>query len=161
VGVRTARNVASADLAGNVMETAVWAIQWDESLSVGIPEIDADHQRFIALVNDLNSAISSRQEKPEVERRLRLIIADAHIHFEHEEKLFAEYGYPDAKRHAELHAEITSQYLRILDEFHRYKDSYLWIESGLLIKKLLVDHLLQEDMKYRAFLAARMHRPSK
>ena len=31
--------------------TAVWRLDWDESLSVGIPEIDAEHQHFIKLIN--------------------------------------------------------------------------------------------------------------
>lgn len=140
------------------MDKAFWAVQWNESLSVGIAEVDADHQRFIALVNELNSAIAGRQEKPEIERRLMLLIADAKIHFEHEEKLFSEHGYPDAEHHAELHAELSSEFLRILEEFKRTEHSYCWIESGLRIKNLLVDHLLEEDMKYRDFLGPRINR---
>ena len=141
------------------MKPAVWTIQWNENLSVGIPEIDADHERFASLVNDLNDAIAARREKPEVAHRLKLIIADAKLHFEHEEKLFDEHGYPDAKHHAELHAELTGRLLHLLDEFERSQDSYHWIESGLLIKKLLVDHLLDEDMKYQDFLGPRVNRP--
>jgi hemerythrin len=142
------------------MDPAVWMIQWNERLNVGIFEVDADHQRFILLVNDLNWAISAQQEKPEVERRLRLIIADAKTHFEHEDGLFAEHGYPGANHHAELHAEVTSRFLRVLEDFNRSEDRYRWIESGLLIKKLLVDHVLEEDMKYRDFLGSRMNRTS-
>jgi hemerythrin-like metal-binding protein len=141
------------------VDPTIWTIQWNESLSVGIPEIDTDHQRFILLVNDLNWAISARQEKPEIERRLRLIITDAKTHFRHEELLFAEHGFPGAAHHAELHTELTSEFLRVLGEFNRSQDSYHWIKSGLLIKKLLVDHLLEEDMTYREFLGSRMNPP--
>jgi hemerythrin len=140
------------------MEQSVWTIHWNESLSVDIPEIDVEHQHFISLVNDLNAAIIARQQKPEIERLLILIIADARSHFEHEERLFAEHGYPDAAHHAELHAELTSQFLGVLDSFKDAGRSYRWIEAGLLIKKLLVDHLLEEDMKYRHFLGVRMKR---
>jgi len=41
-------------------ETPVWRLDWDESLSVHIPEIDAEHQHFIRLVNELNEAIAGR-----------------------------------------------------------------------------------------------------
>ena len=40
--------------------TPVWRLDWDESLSVHIPEIDAEHQHFIRLVNELNEAIAGR-----------------------------------------------------------------------------------------------------
>ena len=139
------------------MDPAVSMIRWNESLSVGIFEVDADHQRFMLLANDLNWAISAQQEKTELERRLRLIIADAKTHFEHEERLFAEHGYPDAKHHAELHAGVTSRFLRVLDDFNRSEDRYHWIENGLLVTKVLVDHLLEEDMKYREYLGSRMN----
>ena len=36
----------------------IWRLDWNESLSMYIPEIDAEHQRFIQLVNELNEAIS-------------------------------------------------------------------------------------------------------
>ena len=142
----------------NAMKPAIWTIHWNEDLSVGIPEIDQEHQRFISLVNDLNYAIAEREEKAEVERRLRLVVADATTHFEHEERLFAEYGYPDAERHAELHAELNRQLLHILGEFRQSQSSYHWIERGLLIKRLLVEHLLEEDMKYREFMEPRVNR---
>ena len=140
------------------MDPADLAIRWNERLSIGIAEIDADHQRFILLVNDLLWAISARLAKPKIEHRLRLVIRDAKTHFTHEELLFAEHGYPDANHHAELHAELMDQLLRVLDDFNRSEDYYHSIEYGSIIKQLLLNHLLDEDMKYREFLVSRMNR---
>ena len=33
-----------------------WRLDWDESMSVGITDIDTQHQHFIELVNELNKA---------------------------------------------------------------------------------------------------------
>ena len=133
----------------------VWQMEWDDSLSLGIPEMDADHRRFIALIDSLNQAIVSRQEKPEIERALNLVIDDAKSHFEHEEQMLFRHGYPDAGQHVELHAELTLRLLALMDAFHQTERGYEWLESALGIKKLAVDHLLDEDMKYRDFLKSR------
>ena len=140
------------------MNEDVWQLVWDDSLSLGIPEIDADHQRFISLIDDLNHAILSRQEKPVIERALQLVVADAKNHFEHEERLLCRYGYPDVRHHAELHAELTLQLLGVMDAFNSNERSYEWIENALRLKKLVVDHLLDEDMKYRDFIKPRLQR---
>jgi len=140
------------------MDPANPTLQWNESLSIGIPEIDADHQLFMLLVNDLIWAINARLEKPRIERRLRSVIADAKSHFTHEERLFAEHGYPGASHHAALHEELMNQLLRFLDDFGRAEDYSHAIEFGTLIKQSLLNHLLDEDMKYREFLLLRMNR---
>jgi len=143
---------------GDFMNEDVWQVVWDDSLSLGIPEIDEDHRRFISLIDDLNHAIMSRQEKPEIERALKFVVADAKDHFEHEEQLLYRYRYPEVSHHAELHAELTLQLRGVMDAFNSSERSYEWIENALRIKKLVVEHLLDEDMKYRDFLQPRLKR---
>ena len=67
--------------------TPVWRLEWNENLSVCIPEIDAEHQRFIGLVNDLNEAIVDRLDIAELQKRMQSILDDAAEHFAHEEAL--------------------------------------------------------------------------
>lgn len=70
------------------MESAPgWRLDWDESLNMYIPEIDADHQRFILLVNALNEAIVARMSMEEIKTRVRDLQDDAVTHFAHEERL--------------------------------------------------------------------------
>ncbi len=131
-----------------------WRLDWDEGLSVFIPEIDAEHQRFIRLVNELNEAIIARKELPEIQNHMQAILYDAVAHFAHEEALFREWGYPAAGEHAEKHAEITQALRQIMGRFHQDGTEYEWIEAGLLVKQALITHLLSEDMKYRDYYLA-------
>jgi len=141
------------------MEQGNTLIVWNESLSVGIPEIDEDHQRFISLINDLNQAIVSRQTKAEIGRLLKLLVVDARSHFDFEERLFEEYRYPDARRHSESHAQIMNRILAETVEFSNAEWSPAWIEKGLLIKNLLLAHLLEDDMDYRDCLSPQARAP--
>lgn len=133
-------------------ESPVWEIAWSERLSVGVAEIDEEHKRFIGLVNQLNAAIAGREPKARVEQLLEAIIDDARRHFTDENRLLAERGYPEAKQHAVIHANLLVQINAALHDVRDTEWSRFWIETGLAIKKLLVDHLLQEDMRYRDYL---------
>lgn len=131
-----------------------WRLEWNEGLSVCIPEIDAEHQRFIGLVNDLNESIVARMDKEVIKKCMQAILDDAAAHFAHEEALFKEWGYPAASEHAERHAQITLALHEIMGRFERDGTDFEWIEAGLLVKQALIDHLLIEDMKYRDYCLA-------
>lgn len=132
-------------------DSEAWEVAWSEELSVGLPEIDAEHRRFIALVNELNAAIAGREPKATIERLLHEIYLDAESHFAHEERMFAERGYPDARHHAEVHAGLLVQMRAAIQDLRETEWSRFWVETGLAIKSLLVEHLLGEDMRYRDY----------
>jgi hemerythrin-like metal-binding protein len=132
-------------------ETLPWRLDWTEALSMFIPEIDAEHRHFMKLVNELNEAIVARMAVSEVKNRMRAIQDDARAHFAHEEALFREWGYPDAEEHAKKHAEAIQFFSQTEDEFSHDRTGYEWIEAGLRVKQVLIEHLLIEDMKYRDY----------
>jgi len=119
-----------------------------------IPEIDAEHQRFIRLVNELNEAIVAHMDVEEVRKRMQAIMDDAVAHFAHEEALFKEWDNPAAGEHAKKHAQVLVAMRDIMGRFKRGGTEYEWIEAGLQVKQALVAHLLTEDMKYRDYRLA-------
>jgi hemerythrin len=129
-----------------------WEIAWSDTLSVDVPEIDAEHRQFVARVNELNKAIVEGEDKRAIERLLDLMLMEATHHFWHEQQLLADWKYPDRAVHVAKHAQLTAQLERVMREFEQADVSFAWALKGLYIKQLLVDHLLQEDMKYRDFL---------
>lgn len=133
------------------VETSQWRLDWTDELSVGVPEIDAEHQHFIQLVNELNEAIVARMDIDVVKQRMRAIQDDAVAHFAHEEALFIKWGYPAAQEHAKKHAQAIKFFHRIVDGFGDDRTGYEWIEAGLKVKQVLIEHLLIEDMKYRDY----------
>lgn len=133
------------------MESQIWRIEWSDGLSVGIPEIDADHKRFIFLVNELNRSIVGRRDVDDIKKGLLAIVDDAMQHFAHEERLFREWKYPDVDDHASKHMWI----IKMLQTFIRTVDTKAslteWIEIGLAIKQTLIAHILIDDMKYAKY----------
>jgi hemerythrin len=133
-------------------EPSPWRLEWNEKLSVCIPEIDAEHQNFILLINKLNEAIVGRMDVEQIKYRMQAILIDAAKHFAHEEALFKQWGYPDAEEHARRHAQVVLALNEIMGHFERGGVDYEWIEAGLKVKEALIMHLLHEDMKYRDYI---------
>jgi hemerythrin len=138
------------------MTGAPWKIEWNDGLMLGIPEIDDDHQHFATLVNDLNAAIAQQADKAEIRNRLNLLYLDAKDHFQHEERLFALYAYPEHEQHAQIHRQIEDELLRELAVFVMSSTNSERVDSGLRIREILVRHFLDQDMKYREFLKSKM-----
>ncbi len=135
-------------------DSPLWRLEWNEGLSVYIPEIDAEHRRFIQLVNDLNEAIIARMDQKVIRECMQAILDDAAAHFAHEEVLFRERGYPAAGEHTERHAQIMLALHEIMRRFEHGGTEYEWVEAGLQVKTALIDHILTEDMKYRDYFLA-------
>ena len=133
------------------MTAYTWKMEWNDGMSVGIPEIDAEHRQFIFLVNEFNHAITERMGLSEIKLRLQNILDDAVQHFAHEEALFKEWNYPDTDIHASMHKAAFEALQEIEAKFVNYNFEPEWINAGLAVKDLLIEHVLTEDMKYAAF----------
>lgn len=133
------------------MKRPTWTITWVDEMSVGIPEIDEDHKRFISLIHELNQSITERMEPAEIKKRLQFIVDDAERHFAQEEKLFKEWRYPATDAHANIHTQLLKALKAIADNFIPYGHDSAWVDAGLRVKSLLINHILIEDMKYADF----------
>jgi hemerythrin len=141
------------------MKRPTWQLQWDEGMSVGIPEIDEDHKQFLVLINELNRSITEGRKQTEIKERLVFIVRDAARHFQREEELFQEWQYPDAASHALVHAQALRALKRIQDSFIPYGLDTEWVDAGLFIKSILLSHIFTEDMKYAVYFKSRSEDP--
>ena len=137
------------------MEQNGGELKWTDFLTVGVPEMDEEHRKFIAQVNELTKAVLERRDKATIRRLMDSMLAEAANHFRNEEELLVEWNYPDQADHAAKHVELSEQLKLVKREFEAPAISFMGALKGLQINQLLIDHLLKEDMKYRDFLRAR------
>jgi len=78
------------------------ALPWNESLSVGVAEIDAQHRELFGRVDRLLEA-SLRSDWSEVGPLLAFLRDYAAVHFEAEERLMLEHRYPGYHLHKAEH----------------------------------------------------------
>ena len=128
--------------------------QWDDSLSVGIAEIDRQHKQLVDMMGKLNDEMRRGKGKDILEKILVGMVNYALMHFETEEKFFAQYGYPEAENHRKVHRAFV-------DKVSAFKEQYAQGHKGLTIEVMdflmdwLRNHIKGEDKKYTPFLLSK------
>lgn len=124
-------------------------INWRDEFSVGLAEMDNQHKKLLAMINRLIAERKVLTDQKTIAELLTAMTDYAEEHFRAEEFLMAEYGY-DKKSLQE------SQHTAFIARTQEFCDAGLGpnILSEALLDYLgtwLVDHILTEDMQYKAF----------
>ncbi|HTX80178.1 MAG TPA: bacteriohemerythrin [Longilinea sp.] len=130
-------------------------IQWSEQFSVGVEELDHQHRRLIQLINRLLSPqepVDTRSEA--ISDTLLAMTRYAEEHFKTEEALMQEYDYPGLEDQQRRHRAYRKKTVDLSVDTMYGMDS---VPETLLtyLRDWWVQHILEEDMKYKDFFAAR------
>jgi hemerythrin len=129
---------------------------WTEKLSVGVKEIDIQHRALFAKINDLGSAMDSRDNAEHIERFFDFLEEYAASHFAMEQKAMGVYKYPDRAAHIEQHSIFKESINELRSSF---KDEGVTDELILKLREKLcdwlVDHVSKVDMALAEFLKPR------
>lgn len=83
-------------------------IHWNPKLSVGIAEVDTQHQRMIGIYN-LIVSIGITGERKKMAELLEELGNETFAHFQYEERLMLEAGYEHIREHKEEHARLLNE----------------------------------------------------
>ena len=127
-------------------------LEWSEELCVGVPVIDEQHARLVALLNRIDDALRTGQGKESVMLRFEELIAFTRDHFETEERLMDEYGYADAVLHKQTHRKLLDDLLSIQQ---RQCDNASLILTLRALKDWLSRHITDSDRRLGEALIAK------
>ena len=127
-------------------------LPWSDDFSVHIRNIDGDHKELFDTVNQLHAEIERQSSAAEVGFTIGLLARYVHEHFEREEKLMAEYDYPQLAEHKMEHWRLRRKVYAIR-KIHSEEPKRLDANKLLdFLRSWLVHHILGSDMKYAAYL---------
>lgn len=129
-------------------------IEWSEALSVGIQSIDEQHQKLVALINELHAAMLERKAKTVMAHIFDELIEYTKFHFALEEQLFAEHGYPEEHSHVDGHHRLTQKVIELRQEFDEGNTGVV-LEVMRFLRDWLGDHIVGTDKRYAPFLIAK------
>lgn len=129
-------------------------IEWNSSLSVGVPSIDAQHSVLVKTLNELHDAMMSGQAHAKTGELLRTLVRYTREHFASEEALMEKAGYAALELHRKRHHELTRQ---VEDYVGRFERGETTINLHLLnfLRDWLTNHILKEDKAYGPALTSR------
>jgi hemerythrin len=133
---------------------------WDPALAIDVPEIDAQHRALFEQAARFDAAVRSGQSDREVQELFAFLSRYAQEHFEAEERLMLEAGYPRLPSHALEHAEFRRRLATLVPHWESEGDSssLLMAVSGFLVRWLR-EHIGTSDRAIGSYLRARATRP--
>lgn len=126
-------------------------IEWKDEFSVGVPDVDHEHQALIALINDLHAAMSSGSRDVTVMDFLGEIYAHVSAHFALEEKIMRERKYDHYAEHKAEHEALLDTLRDIMDDYEEnaYFSDEAFAES---VEKWFTDHFRTRDARLHKHL---------
>jgi hemerythrin len=125
-------------------------IQWSESLSVKIAEIDGQHKKLIDLINELNEAMGQGKGRTVIGKIVEGLVSYTEYHFRTEERYFDLFGYPEKISHKKEHTAFVARVTAFKDDLAKGKIA-LSIEVMNFLSDWLRNHIKGVDMKYSPF----------
>lgn len=126
-------------------------LKWDDGLSVGVAEIDAEHKRFICIINEFREGILKGQGTEAVGKAIESISEHARDHFNSEEKYARDHGYPASE---ELLREHQDMMKTVSGYSHRFREDDPDVPAELagFLSDWLDDHMRNADKKLGEYL---------
>ena len=126
-------------------------LSWQADYQVGIPLIDTEHQYLFKLINEFHDKYASGDTHKQLLLVLNRLVAYAEVHFQHEEALMQEIGYPRLARQQDLHAALYASIFE-LNEKLSSQGAKADAETMRFLKHWMLGHILKEDMDIGDFM---------
>lgn len=129
-------------------------VVWNETMSVGIDVLDADHVAIIAALQAIIDALDAARSGDEVDQCFAELMGAVSGHFKREELVLRASGYPGAAYHIREHVWLASTLFDI--QYNRLHATDNEIRFGVreFLTTWLYGHVLDDDFAYRAHLRA-------
>jgi len=127
-------------------------LTWRESAESGNALVDREHRELFELSNALLAAILEGRDREGLQGAMDALLRALETHFQDEERVLREAGYPHVAAHAAIHRELLG---RARELMARYEAGELPAAElfGFLAYEMAAQHMLREDRKFFPYLA--------
>ncbi|MBC8339124.1 MAG: hemerythrin family protein [Rhodospirillales bacterium] len=125
--------------------------QWSDDYKTGEKEIDKEHWGLFALINDLNEKRLHGADEKSIASTLYALVAYVDVHFEHEERLMEETGYPELDSHKKAHEALDRRVMEFQDAFLGSPETFDFEALMDFLSNWLQQHILKLDMDFAAY----------
>jgi len=129
-------------------------IEWQDEYSVGVKELDNQHQNLLKIINTLLKEQQNEYDAIELSETISSLIHYAYVHFASEERYLMQTHFPDFKQHVLEHVNFIMKTLELsLKVKEGTKDNRLQLLRYL--KKWYSSHVLGKDRQYIPYLTSK------
>ncbi len=156
----------------------MFRLPWQESWTLGIDLMDAEHQSLVDGINQLAERFTADPAQaaeplevadgdtppsPSVNHvalitALEVLAEQAREHFKHEEALMRAIDYPELASHRSEHALLLAEYIEMVRDLERQTQTRLDSETVQSLHHWLVSHMVGADKDYADYYFAMLGR---
>ncbi|MBL0224240.1 MAG: hemerythrin family protein [Geobacteraceae bacterium] len=128
-------------------------IEWRESLSIGVDEIDNQHKQLLSHFDRLLKACETGRGIDELRNLLGFLDGYVLHHFSDEEGIQRQHGYPGYEAHKKEHDAFITRLKALRQEIGRDGVAlHHVVETNNLLLKWLIHHISTVDVQLGRFL---------
>lgn len=129
--------------------------EWIRDLQTGIEVIDSQHREFISRANRLLS-LCVKGNLESINDAISFLKEYVDYHFDTEESIMNDYGYPDSAAHKSEHGHFKQKLDKIVNDVGtKGMDDNVVLEFNYLLVQWFTNHIQQVDMKLARFLKSK------
>lgn len=117
---------------------------WNDSLKIGVPQIDQQHKELCGRIDDLMDACKNGGGRAEILKTMDFLEEYTKKHFRDEEVLHRSSGYPKCAEHKRIHDAFILEVQKLKKEL---ADSGASVVAVGKVNKLVIDWLFQHIKK--------------
>jgi hemerythrin len=130
-------------------------LEWNDTFSVEIKQIDEQHKKLFSLFNDLHEAMQKGMGGKIINRILKELRDYTSYHFAAEESWMKMLNYPGLAKHKQEHQEAIKQVNKFIIEYARGSKAVPY-EVLKFLSNWLQNHILQIDREYAPYLKGKV-----
>lgn len=131
-------------------------IQWQDTFSIGIEEIDLQHKKLLQIFNELYalSTEESHNYRVLIGKTLKKLSDYTHYHFSEEENIMQHYDYPELEVHKTLHQDFINK-LSTSTKLILAGNSMQGLQLCSFLLDWILNHILKSDKKIALYIGAK------
>jgi hemerythrin len=128
---------------------------WKPEMSVGVEEIDAQHQEIFRRAAEADAALASGRSASETDALVEYLVSYCESHFASEQRLMVRAGFPGKNDHLAQHAWFEREVRAIRQRLAEgAPDDEVALQLNELVLSWLVKHIGRYDRELAGWLRA-------
>lgn len=129
-------------------------LNWKDTYSVGITQVDEHHQYLFFLLNEFYRNCCINAPRLKLMTLYNDLIDYTTYHFAEEERWMEESFFPNLEMHKQEHKKFSNRVDKLDNDFHAEKNHIL-IETATFIHGWIQRHILESDAEFGRFIASK------
>jgi len=142
---------------GNNKEGGFMSLNWDETMLLGIDEIDNQHKTIIEEFSRLSEALQSNNGKEQILETIAFLDEYAQKHFTLEDGYMVKYAYPEIEVQRNEHGEFTRDVRALKNRIEQEgvsREIAFTVSRNLI--RWIIQHISKHDREMVSYVVARM-----